>query len=101
MQLERRCYPRRELQASIDYSSEIKADAINISIGGVCIGTHQGISEGTVLFLVIPLENETNVKMIGEVVWSRSKSQTSYEIGIAFISLTESLKETISQYVSV
>jgi Tfp pilus assembly protein PilZ len=101
VQLERRCYPRRELQTFVDYSSEKKADAINISIGGVCIGTHRSISEGTVLFLVIPLEDETIVKVIGEVVWARNITQARHEIGIAFISLTESLKETISLYVSV
>ena len=101
MQPERRCYPRKELQASIDYSSEKKAKAKDISIGGICITTNHQISEGTVLFLVIPLKDKGIIKAIGEVLWSEKISNAHYETGIEFFSLNDSSKNKISSYVNV
>lgn len=98
MHPERRCYKRKELMAFIDYSSENNAESKNISIGGICIMTTHLISEGTILFLVIPLENMGIIQVIGEVVWAK-KISDKYEAGIEFLSLNDYSKKKISTYI--
>ena len=99
MQPERRCYPRKKLEAFIDYSSENKAESKDISVGGICIFTSHLISKGTILFLVIPLGNLGIIQAIGEVVWSKKNSENKYEAGIEFLSLNEFSKEKITIYI--
>ena len=100
MQPERRCYPRKKLEASVDYSSENKADAKDISTGGICIVTEDVMSKGTVLFLVIPINSNGAVHAIGEVIWSKKVSEKRFEIGIEFLSLNDVSKQKISFYVN-
>lgn len=98
MKPDRRCYERKFLQTPVDYASESKATAKNISIGGICISTDCVISHGTILFLVIPLNCTGIIQTIGEVVWSKSISETDYETGIEFLSIDDFSKEKISAY---
>jgi c-di-GMP-binding flagellar brake protein YcgR len=99
VQPERRCYQRKKLKAFIDYSSEDKAEAKDISIGGICIITNHLISEGTILFLLIPLQNLGIIQVIGEVVWSKRVSDKKYKAGIEFLSINDFSKKKISAYV--
>ena len=99
MQPERRCYQRKKLKAAIDYSSENKADAKDISIGGISILTNHLISEETILFLVIPLEDMGIIQVIGEVVWSKKVSDHKCEAGIEFLSINDFSKKKIFAYI--
>ncbi|MBN2442223.1 MAG: PilZ domain-containing protein [Spirochaetales bacterium] len=101
MQPERRCYQRKKLQSAIDYSSEKKAEAKDISIGGICIVTNHLISEGVVIFLVIPLKDKGIIQAIGEVVWTKKISESRFETGIEFFSLNDFSKDKISEYVTM
>jgi hypothetical protein len=85
--------------ATIDYSSENKAEAKNISTGGMCILTNHLISEGTILFLVIPLETMGIIQVIGEAIWSKKVSDRKYEAGIEFLSINDFSKKKISAYI--
>ncbi|MBN2531947.1 MAG: PilZ domain-containing protein [Spirochaetales bacterium] len=99
MEPERRCYKRKKFNAFIDYSSEKKAESKNISIGGICILIDHHISEGTILFLVIPLKKMGIIQVIGEVIWSKKVSDKKYEAGIEFLSLNDFSKDKISSYI--
>lgn len=99
MEPERRCYQRKKFKAAVDYSGENQAESKNISVGGICIRTNHLISEGTILFLIIPLEKKGIIQVIGEVIWSKKVTDNTYETGIEFLSLNDFSKEKISAYI--
>ena len=96
---ERRRHKRKDLETQVGYSSENRAKARNISIGGICIEADQKLSMGTILFLVIPLKDNGMVQVIAEVVWCRKGRESSYDIGLEFFCLNDYSKEKIVQYI--
>jgi len=95
----RRKYQRTDLSCSIDYSSNNKAQARNISEGGICIETKHKVSESTLLFLIISLMEKGVIQVIGRVVWSHKLEDNRFENGLEFFCLSDFNKNKIKNYV--
>ncbi len=95
-------YPRYEVSAYVDYTgSEVLLyhRIQNISLGGICISSPSIEEVGTVVDLVINFaELGTSMAARGEVVWANR--EPPMDMGIRFIDLDESKRETLRQYIA-
>lgn len=95
----RRKYQRTDLSCEIDYSTNNRAQARNISEGGICIETSHKISESTLLFLIISLMEKGIIQVIGKVVWSHKIENNRFVTGLEFFCLSDYNKNKIKDYV--
>ncbi|HNZ28824.1 MAG TPA: PilZ domain-containing protein [Candidatus Goldiibacteriota bacterium] len=79
-----------------------KATTRNISKGGVCMVLPHKISEGNVIRVEIPLENESLViKAFCEVQWCRLANKDGiYEAGLSFIALKDDDAKSLENYIN-
>jgi Tfp pilus assembly protein PilZ len=96
---EKRQYRRIGLDTVVDYSAEKKAQAKNISEGGLCLVTNHYIGKGTLLFLIISLTHKGIIQVIGESIWCRKKEECTYENGISFFCLDDFNLQKIREYI--
>jgi len=94
-------FPRFEVNAYVDYTGNevlLFHRIQNISLGGVCIQT-SGVEEvGTVVDLVLNFpELDASIAVKGEVVWANR--EPPMDMGIRFVELDESKRETLRQYI--
>jgi c-di-GMP-binding flagellar brake protein YcgR len=73
----------------------------NISRGGVCMVVPHKITEGNVIRVEIPMEqNDKPIKAFCEVQWCRAGESGKYDVGLSFIALKEEDVEHLNSYVS-
>jgi uncharacterized protein (TIGR02266 family) len=95
-------HPRYEVNAYVDYTGTevlLYHRIQNISLGGICIATPSVEEVGTVVDLVVNFpELGTSLAVRGEVVWSNREEPM--DIGIRFVDLDESKRETLRKYIT-
>lgn len=112
--IERRRYPRLEINAEIEYIVLDQADAEvfttgskNLSSGGVCIIAFEKLEPGTLLsikFSVPELHNKIVIAR-GKVAWVKAirmggrDTDIVYEVGVEFIDIKEGDREQIKKFV--
>lgn len=95
--MERRKNRRITVDLPVNYSVNQKARVINLSICGLSLETGKFITKGVILFLSIflPLEE---LKVIGEVRWSKTGDKGKFENGVEFFFMDSTYKKKIKEY---
>ncbi|MBN2533665.1 MAG: PilZ domain-containing protein [Spirochaetales bacterium] len=97
--IENRDYKRAQLLAEIDYYSDIKARAKNISESGICMITQTVLTKGMPLILKFNLSSKGSINLIGKVVRCHSIKPDVYECGLKFTSISIMDQQKIREYV--
>lgn len=96
--MERRQNKRIIVNLPVNYSVNQKARAINLSMCGLKLETGKLLIKGTILFLDIHLPGE-ELKVIGEVRWSRAVKEGKFENGVEFFFMDSTYKNKIREYI--
>lgn len=90
-----------------DFSQRYQAFTENISATGICIFTNEEIEVNSLLFIRIYLLDGSNpIETKGRVAWSRpsvfvtTKEKKHFDIGIAFVEITDEDRERLFYYTS-
>jgi diguanylate cyclase (GGDEF)-like protein len=82
-----------------DIGKQFAANAKNISLTGILFESDISMEIGTKINLSIPLvEFKSTIQVLGTVVRVESMDEDLYDIGIAFLEVTDSSKNEISNY---
>ena len=89
--MERRQFPRIEIETKISYSVVIPAyeygTTKDISQGGVCLECKRKMAIGTILRLEFDLPGDPpeHIEALGRVMWQRTKADDVFATGIKFL----------------
>lgn len=84
---------------SKQFEEELKADILNISVGGIYFETGQPLPEGTLFEFEFKLpDSNKTVKAKGMVVWV-SKKRNATSMGVKFIKISTNDKAAILNYI--
>jgi len=89
--MERRQFPRIEIETKISYSVVIPAyehgTTKDISQGGVCLECKRKMAIGTILRLEFDLPGDPpeHIEALGRVMWQRIKADDVFATGIKFL----------------
>jgi Tfp pilus assembly protein PilZ len=79
---------------SVNYEARVK----NISMNGLKLAAHKLLIKGTILFMILHLPGE-DLKVIGEVRWSKSAIPGEYENGVEFFFMNSTYQERIRDFI--
>jgi c-di-GMP-binding flagellar brake protein YcgR len=74
------------------------ASTKSLSIGGILLESQDHMEAGTKIQINMPLSQEQNLLLIGNVVRSEKTDSGSHEISVAFIDCSRIVKNEISTY---
>lgn len=97
--VEKRDYRRAKLSTIVDYYSDIKAEAKNISESGICMTTQTSLSKGMPLILKFSLSNKGCINSIAKVVRCHTVTQNIFECALKFTSISIMDQQKIREYV--
>jgi len=97
--IEKRKFKRVALTTEIDYYSDIKGQAKNISESGLCMVIQSSLSKGIPLILKFDLSDEKYISTIGIIVRCRNMGQDNYECAVKFTSMNILDQQKIRKYV--
>lgn len=97
--IENRDYKRAKFNSNIDYYSDTKAEAKDISESGINIITKSSLSKGTPLILKFDIVEKGCINTIGKVVRCQQTKPDAYECAIKFTSISIIDKQKIREYV--
>lgn len=97
--IENRDYKRADLITEIDYYSDTKARAKNISESGICMITQSFLSKGLPLILKFNLSDNGCINVIGKVVRCHAIKPDVFECALKFTSISIMDQQKIREYV--
>ena len=96
--MERRKSKRIDVDLPVHFSINQQARIINLSMSGLKLEAKKLLTKGMILFLIINLPGE-DLKVIGEVRWSKSEAQGKFENGVEFFFMDNTYKKKIKEYI--
>lgn len=100
-----RAYPRFEVNAFIDVSSDGMDDVMlfhqieNISMGGIQFSVPEQVETGTQIDLAVNFpDTDETINVVGEVVWCREGSPVV--LGVRFQSLEGESRDVLRRYLN-
>ncbi|MBN2444914.1 MAG: PilZ domain-containing protein [Spirochaetales bacterium] len=97
--IENRDYKRAVLVSKIDYYSDTKATARNISESGLCMITQTSLSKGIPLILKFELKDKGCINTIGKIIRCQHIESNSFECAVMFSSMGIIDRQKIREYV--
>ena len=96
---ERRRSIRIDINILVNYDKNCTVKATNVCEDGICIIAYNHYEKGSFLKLVFSLPGFNDVKVIGNVAWSRENTTGHHETGIEFWYIEEADKIKIREYI--
>lgn len=99
---ERRSARRLPIEVDVEVegaAQRFRAVSLDLSIGGMFVGTHELIPIGAQVMLSFKLPNGSELEVLGTVQWRKSEGGAG--LGVAFFCLDPEIKATLERFCSV
>jgi hypothetical protein len=95
---DRRSYIRKPLEVEVNLTKKYTVKMDNISEGGLCLITEEGLTTGNIMKLLFFLPGNDELSIFGEVVWTEKLDDNLYQNGLEFWQIDEESRAKIKKY---
>jgi len=98
--MDRRRCKRINVDLPVQYSRNQIARVANLCLSGLNLITERFLAKGTIVFLIIGFPDE-ELKVVGEVRWSKVITRGKFENGIEFFFMDSKYKKIIKDFIKL